>query len=266
MSASLPAAISPFLRIHAEDARRRGGGDLHETVQRKFARVDAVVINQLQTVLDARAAVGNLREIVFAEDLLVFETERAVVGGDHLQMIVLQTFPEFRQVLFGAQGRRENIFRAFEIRPLQLFDGEQQILRAGFGESRDAAVARFAHLVERVLRREMHDVHRHAGDLGHGDGAMHRFGFGDGGAGERVIDGRGLAFGQRFRDDHVDHAAVFGVHADQRAVLRGARERFENGRVIHHQDVRIGHEQLETGHAFVHHVVHIFQAAMCPGR
>ena len=38
MSASLPGAISPFLRIHAEDARGRGGGDLDEAVQRELAR------------------------------------------------------------------------------------------------------------------------------------------------------------------------------------------------------------------------------------
>ena len=159
--------------------------------------IHAVMIDELQAVLDARAAVGNLGEIVFAEDFLVFETERAMVGGDHLQVIVLQAVPEFRLMLLGAQRRREDILGAFEIGPLQLFDGEQQILRAGFGECRHAAVARFAHLVERVFRREVHDVDRRAGDFRHGDGAMHGFGFGARGAGERVIDGRGLAFGQR---------------------------------------------------------------------
>ena len=106
----------------------------------------------------------------------------------------------------------------------------------------------------------MHDVHRRARHLGQGDGAMHGFGFGRGGTRERVIDGRGLALGQRALDDHVDHAAVFGMHADQRAVLGGLRERFEDGGVIHHQDARIGHEQLEAGHAFAHHVVHVFEA------
>ena len=65
---------------------------------------------------------------------------------------------------------------------------------------------------------------------------------------------------QRPLHDDVDHAAVFGVQADQRAVLRGAAERLENGRVVHHQHARIRHEQLEAGHAFAHHVVHVFQA------
>ena len=55
---------------------------------------------------------------------------------------------------------------------------EQQILRAGLGKRRQAAVARFAHLVQRVLAGKMHDVDRHAGHLRHRDGAMHGLGFG----------------------------------------------------------------------------------------
>ena len=233
---------------------------LDEAIERELALIHAVMIDQLQPILDAGAAVGNLGEIVFAEHLLVFEAERAMVGGDHLQVVVLQTVPQLRQILLLAQRRREDVFRAFEIRALEFFDREQQILRAGFGEGGHAAIARLAHLVERVFRRQMHDVHRRARHLRHGDGAVHRFGFGGDGTRERVIDGRGLAFGQRALHDHVDHAAVFGVHADQRAVLGGLRERAENGGVVHHQHVRIGHEELETGHAFAHHVVHVFEA------
>ena len=62
--------------------------------------VHAVMIDQLQPVFDARAAVGDLGEIVLAEDLLVLETERAMVGRDHLQMIVLQPVPQFRRMVF----------------------------------------------------------------------------------------------------------------------------------------------------------------------
>ena len=69
----------------------------------------------------------------------------------------------------------------------------------------------------------MNDVDRRTRHFRQGDGAMHGFGLGDGGPRERVIDGRGPAFGQRPLHDDVDHAAVLGVHADQRAVLRGAR-------------------------------------------
>ena len=151
----------------------------------------------------------------------------------------------------GRSGGVKTYLAPSKFGPRQFVDGEQQVLRAGLGEGRHAAVARLAHLVERVFRREVHDVDRHAGDLRHGDGAVHGLGLGARRARERVIDGRGLSLGQRARDDHVDHAAVFGVHADQRAVLGGLRERLENGGVVHHQDVGIGHEQLEAGHALV---------------
>ena len=40
------------------------------------------------------------------------------------------------------------------------------------------------------------------------------------------------------------------------------RQRLEDGGIIHHQHVGIGHEQLEAGHAFAHHVVHVFEAGL----
>src|SRR5450756_531781 len=101
--------------IHAEDARRGSGGEFHEAIERELALVDAVVIHELQAVFDAGAAVGNLGEIVLAERLLVGETEGAVVGRDHLKVIVLEPLPEFRQVMFGTQGRGEDVFGALEI-------------------------------------------------------------------------------------------------------------------------------------------------------
>ena len=106
----------------------------------------------------------------------------------------------------------------------------------------------------------MHDINGNAGHFSQGDGAMHSFGFGQRGARERVMDGCGFAFGQRLPHDDIDHAAVLGVHANQRAVFRGLLQRAKDGGVVHHQDVRIRHEQLEAGHALAHHVVHVFQA------
>src|SRR5579871_1311096 len=197
------------------------------------------MIDQLQAVLDTGAAVRNFREIVLAENFLVFEAEGAVVGRDYLQVVVLQAVPELGLVLFGAQGRREDVFGAFEIGAVQFFDGEQQVLRAGLGEGGDAAVAGFADFVERVFGREVHDVDGGAGDLGHGDGAVYGLGFGARRTGEGVIDGRGLAFGEGAGDDDVDHAAVFGVHADERAVFGGLGKRFENGGVVDHQHVGV---------------------------
>src|SRR6202050_4397199 len=67
-------------RIESEKLRRSGGDKLHETVRRKPSAVHAARINQAQTVLDARAAVGDFREVVFAKLLLFLHAERAVIG------------------------------------------------------------------------------------------------------------------------------------------------------------------------------------------
>ena len=175
-------------------------------------------------------------------------------------MVVLEPVPQLRLMPLLAQRRSEYVLGALESGAREFVHRQQQVLRAGFRERRQAAVAGLAHLVQRVLTRKVHDVHRRAGHLSQGDGAMHRLGFGCGGPRERVINGRRLALRQRAPHDHVDHAAVFGMHADERSIPGRLRERFEDGRVIHHQHARIGHEQFEAGYAFVHHGVHIFQA------
>ena len=133
-------------------------------------------------------------------------------------------------------------------------------MRAGLRKGRQAAVARLAHLVERVFAGEMHNVDRHARHLRHGNGAMHGFRLGLRGPGERVIDGRGLALGKRLPHDDIDYRPVLRVHADQRAVLCCLAHRLEDGCVVDHQHVGIGHEELEAGHALAHHVVHVFEA------
>ena len=51
-------------------------------------------------------------------------------------------------------------------------------------------------------------------------------------------------------DNHVDDAAIFSVHADERAVLGGLAHGFEDGGVVDHEHVGVGHEELEAGHAF----------------
>ena len=109
-------AISPFCGYMPK--MRAGVVEISSTkrFERQLALVHAVMMDQLQPVLDARPAVGDLGEIVLAQHLLVFETERAMVGGDHLQVIVLQSVPQLRQVLLRAQRRREHVLRAFEIR------------------------------------------------------------------------------------------------------------------------------------------------------
>src|SRR5262249_26439038 len=77
--------------IETEQASRRGRNQLHKTVQADFSLADSIVIEKLKTILNARSAVGNLGEIVFPERLLIFETERTMICGNYLQMIVPQS-------------------------------------------------------------------------------------------------------------------------------------------------------------------------------
>ena len=74
---------------------------------------------------------------------------------------------------------------------------------------------------------------------------------------QRVILRRRLAVRERFLHQHVDHAAVLGVHADGAAVLAGAPHRAEDARVVQHEHAGIGHEQLERGDALLDHRVHL---------
>ena len=55
---------------------------------------DATVVEQVDAVLDTRQAVGDLAEVAHAELLLGVEVERAVVGRDHLQVVLDEALPE----------------------------------------------------------------------------------------------------------------------------------------------------------------------------
>src|ERR1700677_1550789 len=213
---------------------------------------------ELETVFYARGAVRNFGEVVFAQDFLVFEAEGAVVRGDDLQVIVFEAVPEFGLMMFFTQRRGEDVLGALEAGAGQFVDGEEQVLRAGFGEDGDASVSCGAHLVQGFFGGEMDDVDRGAGHLGHGDGAVNGFGFGGYGSGEAVVDRGGFAFGDGSFNDDVDDASVFGVEADERAVFGGAAEGLEDGAVVDHQDAGIGHEEFEAGYAFADHIVHVF--------
>ena len=103
----------------------------------------------------------------------------------------------------------------------------------------------------------MDDVNRNIGDLGEGDGAVRRLGFSPRGTRQRVVFGRGVAFGQRPLHQHVDDVAVLRVHADGAAVLPRPQQRLENAAIVQHEDAAVGHEQLERRDPFAHERVHL---------
>ena len=68
-------------------------------LREKLPCAHAVMMQQLQPVLDARTAVGNLGEVVLAQSLLILKAERAMIGRDHLQIVFAQALPQFGLVL-----------------------------------------------------------------------------------------------------------------------------------------------------------------------
>jgi len=133
-----------------EHARRRGGARLDPTLEREFASDDALV-QQLHAVLDAADAVGDRREIAKAQFFLVLHAERAVVGGDHRQLVHSQSLPEVAMVMLVLRSQRRGAhpLRALEPRLGEMvLDRQVQVLRACLGEYVLALVASFGDLFE----------------------------------------------------------------------------------------------------------------------
>ena len=140
-----------FARIEAEQLRRSGRNQFHKTVHTESSAGHAAGVDQAHAMLYARAAVRNFREIVAAHFFLFFETKRAMIGGDNLQVIVLEAVPEFLLMPFFAQRRSENIFRSFEPGCIKVLERKIQILRAGLGVDGKSAVARLANFFKRIV-------------------------------------------------------------------------------------------------------------------
>src|SRR5207248_9734923 len=80
-----------------------GRNQLHKAIHAEPTLRDSSGIDQAHAMFNPGPAVGNFREIVFAEFLLFLEAEWTVISGDDLQMVLLQSFPEFFLVPFFSQ-------------------------------------------------------------------------------------------------------------------------------------------------------------------
>ena len=130
---------------------------------------------------------------------------------------------------------------------------------AGFGEGVEAAGLGLFEFAEGVCVAEVDDVDRGSGHVGEGDGAVGGFGFGFGGAGEGVEVGCGFAAGKGLGYGDVDLVAVFGVDEDQGVERGGLLHDLEHEAVPNHEDVGVGHEELEGRDAGGDHVAHLFK-------
>src|ERR1700733_11216751 len=85
-------------------------------------------------MLNAWPSIRNLGEVIASQFLLLFEAERAMVGGNNLQVVSRQAPPQRCLVLAVAQGRRHHIFSAFEALLIVEAAIQKQVLRTGLRE------------------------------------------------------------------------------------------------------------------------------------
>src|SRR3989442_192389 len=76
------------------------------------------------------------------------------------------------------------------------------------------------------------------------EGGVGRVASDAGGGRQRVVDGVPLPARGSALPQHIDRAAVLGMHHNHPAVFGGTAHGAEDRCVVQHEDARIGHEQL----------------------
>src|SRR4029077_20042319 len=89
--------------------------DLDPPLLRDPAADDAAVVEEVDTVLDARQPVRDLPEVAPAKLLLAVEVERAVVRRDDLEVVLTEALPELLPMgVLRTKGRGADELRALE--------------------------------------------------------------------------------------------------------------------------------------------------------
>ena len=204
--------------VHPEQLGRRRRDDLDPALAGDLPADDAAVVEQVDPVLDAGQAVGDLPEVALAEVLLAFEVERAMVGRDQLEVVLDEARPEVgSQWSFVRSGGEQTNFAPSK--PLPRSSSERNRYWGHVSAKAGRPSSRARDLLERLLRRQVDDVDGHVGGLGQADDPVGRLALEDRLTGEPVTDRVGRAGLDGLVRDDVDRQAVLGVHHDQPAVL-----------------------------------------------
>ena len=194
-----------LLAVQAEHPRRRGRGQLDPALEGDLPG-DHALVHQVHPVLDRADAVGDRPEVALAELLLVLHAERAVVGGDHLQVVGAQRLPHVVLVALG-RGRaagssrptshpRRRRTRRCSRRAAPRARGRGTAGRSRRRRSGPLSRAQ-ASCSTACLARHVHDVQRSAGEVGEHDRAVGRLLLHLPGAGDAVVVRVGLALARR---------------------------------------------------------------------
>jgi hypothetical protein len=84
----------PFSGVQPEQFGGSGGGDRDELFQRDAPCADSPVKQQEKSVFDAADPIGDLQEVVDPGVLMADHAERAVVGGDDVDVAAADAVPQ----------------------------------------------------------------------------------------------------------------------------------------------------------------------------
>lgn len=203
-----------LLGVEAEHPGRGRAGDLDPAAPADVP-VDDGLMEQIHPVLHARQPVGDLGEVAAAHLLLPGEAERAVVGGDHLEVVGAQSAPEGGLVFAWPQRGRADVLGPLEVRLGEIVGGQEEVLGAGLAEDGKSLVAGRRQLGDGFLGGDVDDVERRVGDAGQLDRAVRRLGLQQDLAYFSVVARIGASGGEGLLHEDVDRDAVLGVHHDQ---------------------------------------------------
>ena len=215
-------------------------------------------------MLDAADAVGYGPEVADAQLLLLLHAERAVVGGDHGEVVGAQPLPQLVLVVVVVRPDRgrAHVGRAVPALVEVLFEAEVEILRAGLGEHVGAVGAGDGYLLQRLLGRQVHDVEGGGAHLGQLDGPVGGLRLELGPAHVAVGHRVGLAPLVGLLGQHVDGDPVLGVHHYEPAVAGALLHGPQDLAVVAVEHAGVGHEELEAGDPLVHQQVHLFEGGV----
>src|SRR5258706_668449 len=109
-------------RIESEKLRGRRRNQLHETVDAEASLSNAARIDQAHAMLNSGTTIRNFGEIILPQLLLFFETKRAMISRDNLQVIPFQPIPKLLLIPLLPQRGSEDVLCTFKSRRIHVLE------------------------------------------------------------------------------------------------------------------------------------------------
>ncbi|OIQ69477.1 hypothetical protein GALL_489230 [mine drainage metagenome] len=174
-----------------------------------------------------------------------------MVGGSGVQLARLQAAPQGFLVALGPKRWTHDVGRSgSKVRVTIGAIVHHQMAGQHFAINTLAAGAGAGNRIGGFAARDVHDVDRHIEYVGNGDGPVHRLAFDDGWPRQRVTLGAGDAHGGNLFLQQKHQFTVFGVHRRHGTEFKGPLEAVDQGFIVAHDGIFVGHEVLEAVDAF----------------